>query len=141
MTTPIREIAAGIPAAQSTPLSLTPTAQEIFDKVLNHLRTQGKAAVDDEGTCAYRGEGGTSCAVGCLIPDALYSSEFENKAVAADVFKKTLEALGLTGHIKLLRSLQSAHDGSLHDGSVGRWEVSMESIAEANNLTYTGPTT
>lgn len=54
--------------------------QKIYDKVAKHLLTQMKQSVsaDLEG-CAYRGEGGTMCAIGCLIPDDLYRKGMEGK--------------------------------------------------------------
>ena len=54
------------------------TGQEIFDSVLAHLRKQGDASLNASGKCAYRGEGGTACAVGCLIPDELYDPRIES---------------------------------------------------------------
>ncbi len=54
------------------------TKQEIFDKVKAHLLAQGKRAVNGDGNCMYRGMDGTKCAVGCLIPDELYTPLLEN---------------------------------------------------------------
>lgn len=54
--------------------------QEIFDRVSSHLLTQGKPALRD-GECVYRTPEGLRCAIGCLIPDALYAVELEGIAV------------------------------------------------------------
>lgn len=54
------------------------TPQEIFEKVSRHLLTQNKRSMlvvpgdsTDHG-CAYRGQDGLRCAVGCLITDEVY---------------------------------------------------------------------
>lgn len=84
--------------------------QDIFNQVCAHLITQGKPALN-KGACAYRGEWGTRCAVGFLVEDEEYRSDFEGKTVD-----------GLKGHtfakfdiededtVLLLCSLQYAHD-------------------------------
>ncbi len=51
--------------------------QEIFTFVLESLRAQGRRAIDTDGLCRLRGEGGTKCAVGFLIPDSEYSPELD----------------------------------------------------------------
>ena len=63
------------------------TKQDVLDIVSEHLFAQNERAViskQDTGTyvCAYRGTTkGTRCAIGCMIPDALYSPDLENRAV------------------------------------------------------------
>lgn len=63
-------------------LELHPELKAILDKVVTHLVTQRARAMtpQDEG-CAYRGENGTMCAVGCLIPDDIYSPDIESLGV------------------------------------------------------------
>jgi hypothetical protein len=83
------------------------THQEIFDKVANHLLTQNQQAliVDFMAiTCAYRGPENTMCAVGCLIPDNVYTSEFEGKEA------RQLEFLFFDRDLWLLENLQQIHD-------------------------------
>lgn len=111
------------------------TKQEAFDKVLAHLRKQGKAAVSVEGDCVYRAPDGCMCAAGCLIPDNLYSPEFEGTCVSG---------LGIFATHSLsdfLDRLQEAHDEDLRLYGTEVWEDKMESIADEFNLTYTPPTT
>ena len=60
---------------------------EVFNKVEAHLLAQGvrsirKSLIQD--MCAYRGAGGLSCAVGCLIKDEAYSRSLEGIAMWAD---------------------------------------------------------
>jgi len=68
---------------------------EVFNKVEAHLLAQGVRSIRKQselkvfptGTtymCAYRGTGGLSCAVGCLIKDAFYSRSLEGIAMWAD---------------------------------------------------------
>jgi hypothetical protein len=62
------------------------TKREIFERVRDHLLRQMKHSrlPDDSngrGACAYRGEEGRSCAVGCLIPDGLYDPVVERRKV------------------------------------------------------------
>lgn len=50
--------------------------QEIYDHVKSFLLKQnGRAArfskEADKDVCSYRGDDGTACAIGCLLPDAL----------------------------------------------------------------------
>lgn len=47
-------------------------AQEIFDKVVNHLRKQGHRSLSEDGRCLYRGSNGDKCAIGCIISDEDY---------------------------------------------------------------------
>lgn len=59
--------------------------QKVFDRVLEHLRTQGVPAMTVNCECMYRTqrEGKTlSCAVGCLIPDKVYDPSIERATVA-----------------------------------------------------------
>lgn len=49
---------------------------KLIDKIATHLAKQQKRSESKAG-CAYRGKGGTMCAVGCLIPDELYTDRIE----------------------------------------------------------------
>jgi hypothetical protein len=131
------------------------TAQEIFDKVLAHLRTQGEPALDYLGTCAYRGRlnetTGKSpmCAIGCLIPDDKYDPTMEGGGIylvkdhapdswdcSTQVLSGVLTDLGLNGHLELLNELQSAHDECLTVCKMD-FEDRMRYIAKDHQLTYT----
>jgi hypothetical protein len=90
-----------------------PSAQEVFDIVVNHLFTQGRPAYDGDQGCMYRAPDGLRCAVGVLIPDDLYVPEFETNSsdkVIHDLFKSGLA--DWREHEKLLFALQDAHDNS-----------------------------
>lgn len=91
------------------------TNQEIFDRVIAHLRKQGEPAFDDEGDCLYRTEINgrvLMCAVGCLIADEHYSENLEGKTIHDDVeVSEAVEAsIGKVGSWRLLGALQFAHD-------------------------------
>jgi hypothetical protein len=85
--------------------------QEIFDKVATHLFAQGERA-HVSGSCRYRTEDGLKCAVGCLIPDEMYSDLMEDTSIHSfpDQFPDVYEYLGGEQTIILLSDLQSIHD-------------------------------
>jgi len=86
-------------------------AQEIFDKVATHLIVQGERSINDHiaGGCAYRGVGGMSCAVGCLIPDKAYKQSMEGTTAGA-IIEQYPSLKWMVKHKQLLSSLQGVHD-------------------------------
>lgn len=101
------------------------TAQEIFDVVARHLLTQGRTALNDQG-CAYRGDDGCKCAVGCLIDDEDYRPTFEGR-------RASIVATNLgwpCEHHVLLNGLQSIHDNHAPQ----HWRVCLENLAKMNGL-------
>jgi hypothetical protein len=110
------------------------TAQEVFDTVVAHLRTQGAKATDAEG-CLYRGPNGTSCAAGCLIKNEEYNPEMERQNIGALLGRdSTPIALRdrLLPHVPLLMSLQSVHD----DYEAGDWEERFAHVATKFGLSF-----
>lgn len=97
------------------------TAQEIFDKVINHLLQQGAPALnyhyDDDPKCRYRADSGFKCAIGCLIPDDQYDPLMEGVSVAVgSPFADPLNNWVVKHHEQhrnLLAALQNLHDS--HD--------------------------
>jgi hypothetical protein len=88
-----------------------PSAQEVFDIVVNHLFTQGRPAYDGVQNCMYRAPDGLRCAVGVLIPGDLYDKEFEGDTadcVIQKLFDK--ELADWREHKRLLLALQEVHD-------------------------------
>lgn len=58
--------------------------QHGFDFVVNHLLTQKERSYDETSSalsCAYRGIGNLSCAVGCLIADNKYDKTTESASI------------------------------------------------------------
>lgn len=107
------------------------TPQAIFDYVVAHLRKQGEPAIGGEyASCVYRAPDPQTgevlmCAVGCLIPDDLYLSQYENDSVRGVVYAiddylqwNTAPRAGdfdrlrqfFSDHLELLLALQHAHD-------------------------------
>lgn len=88
--------------------------QEIFDKVVDHLLTQG-ARSRYHGDCQYHAPDGRKCAIGCLIPAERYKPEVEGHSARAvalawpDVFEPGVAAWMLDDP-RLTRDLQWVHD-------------------------------
>lgn len=109
------------------------TGQEVFDRVVAHLRAQGEKAISGTGLCLYRGADGRKCAVGCLIPDELYTPAVEGEAVDGPYMKDLLREIGVRQDLAL--GLQQVHDRF----PVCRWEWALERLAVRYGLAYTPP--
>lgn len=100
------------------------TNQEVFTKVVQHLRTQGvPSEADAPGgrRCLYRHTDGIRrCAVGVLIPDSEYKPEMEIQYLSKVAIIPSLRFLDFS----LLERLQVAHDGTPLPGYT--WRESME---------------
>lgn len=113
------------------------TNQEIFDKVVAHLRKQNARSVW-RLKCLYRGPNGLKCAVGCLINDDAYSRDLETRSVYDIEVQSALLASGVPNDettIDMLLSLQSMHDNQ----NLTEWESDFKRIADHHNLTYSPP--
>jgi len=118
------------------------TLQEIFTKVKAHLLAQDVKSVDGGGggRCAYRGDGGTKCAVGCLIKDGVYCPELEGHSVTRHPVQAALIASGVLSDtfrqtesspaLRLLRDLQLVHDEHWPD----EWPVGLALTARNFDL-------
>jgi len=126
------------------------THQEIFDTVYTFLSKQGKQSLlGESGRCAYRGDSGAKCAVGCLIKDEHYSTKIEGMGVNPYILEgytstKELEiirALELSGvepdnaPYALLSSLQHAHDEH-HIRGLPVWKNEMKDLAVVFGLEF-----
>lgn len=115
------------------------TPQEIFDRVVTHLRKQGKKAVIENEfgdiSCLYRTPDGLKCAVGCLIEDDEYDPSFEGKPIGIVCEINAIISKKLCKHLCLVCSLQFTHDLCvIHD-----WESRFQFIANNYQLVYTPP--
>lgn len=119
------------------------TMQHEFDAVVAHLYKQGKPAMTNRD-CVYRGKNGTTCAVGCRIPDSMYDDKMEGEVVGTLIGHK---GFTLTEEIyeydDLFVSLQSAHD-SAAVGSDGMFDIesltaNLRYTANEHNLIFTKP--
>ena len=101
------------------------TEQETFDLVVNHLLTQNERAVI-EGKCRYR-LGSLKCAVGCLIPDTLYTEDMEERSVGPllDKFPHLRNVVAINHHDHLLNGLQGVHD----DFEPVNWPLRLRNVA------------
>ncbi len=116
-------------------------AQEIFDTVATHLLRQGRRSMfeDSPSVCAYRGAGGTKCAVGVLIPDELYNPEMEMRTIYGLVENPTKrQACSLPDwmedNLELLANLQSVHDRASSWKSSYTMKSGLKEIAEEFSL-------
>lgn len=105
--------------------------REIFEKVKAHLLAQGKRSMlgDSWNRCRYRGDNGTSCAVGCLIKDEYYEETLEYKGVAnIDVLRALrFSGVDVAGDVdtpRMLCKLQEIHDTYL----VSDWERMLNNL-------------
>ena len=101
------------------------TLQEQFDKMVNHLRKQGERSINDSDGCMYRGNNGLMCAVGCLIPDDIYTVDMEGQPADYVINKYYLD-LDMT----LCNNMQYVHD---HYGP-DKWEEFFEKVAKELDL-------
>ena len=106
------------------------TPQRVFDETVRHLASMpGPSMVSRPSgkLCAYRGIGGSRCAVGYWIPDDSYDSKLEATAVNGATGSRKVqivlpEPLRTRPMLNLLGELQRAHDcSSHHDMATGTW--------------------
>ena len=102
--------------------------QVIFERVARHLFQQGQCAMQERDMCAYRGDGGTRCAVGALIADEEYQPEMEGRDLHMLLGAEGLMRWPTLGRLvpfaHLLEHLQTAHD------KITNW-VSSEAMRRA----------
>lgn len=114
---------------------MTKNNQIAFDLIVNHLRKQGKRSMrrDSEGRlgCAYRGDDGSKCAIGVLIPDSDYLPSFEGHEAHYTPIYDILEKYGY--FFGMCFDMQVVHDSVAPKD----WEKAFEIIARMYNLIYT----
>jgi len=109
------------------------TTQEIFDKVITHLREQKSKAVNHENKCMYRAPNNKKCAFGVLIPDEIYSIDMEGKK-SYTVIENNKPLNDIYGkNIDIIQNLQNIHDTC----SVDAWERNFELTARIHRVNYT----
>jgi hypothetical protein len=124
------------------------TAQEIYDTVLIHCRTQRVASVilnNYVSTCAYLDPLGNRCAIGCLmtLEDAAFAQDAtpgEAIGILRGKVPEIYDRLDPTGeHFDLLARLQMRHDVDMPlwlGNSMAIWESGMEALADKHKLVY-----
>lgn len=119
-------------------------AQQIFDTVVNHLRTQKVPAysqADCQNTgCAYKNNRGQKCAVGCLVPENEYSEQLEMKTITqwfeCKIAPPTIQKMFDEGHRFLLARLQMIHDCGYSVNNPDSWEQEFRVCARDFKLQY-----
>lgn len=95
----------------STPDSSRPYRQAAFNYVWTCMELQGKPSYSQEHHLPrYRGDGGTSCTVGCLIAEGAYTEALEGLDVVELMKKGKIPPLVLPVDEGFLAGLQLAHD-------------------------------
>lgn len=116
--------------------------QEIFDKVVKHLRLQNCKATNG-AFCVYRTSDNLKCAIGCLIEDEEYDLKMEGYLNLLLLFAQ-FPHLNISKLIRyekddntmhLLARLQVIHDKR----NVEDWENEFEFTSEQYNLSYKNP--
>lgn len=109
------------------------TPQETYDHVARELVKQGAPSMTRCGRCAYRGEEGRRCAVGVLIPDAMYSPFIEDLDAYAGEVRDLMQGLGHNPN--LAAGLQWAHDRASRSPTwLETWAQYMRKVAEIFHL-------
>ena len=115
---------------------MTMSINEIFYKVEKHLLKQNEQAIGSSTVCKYRTDSGLSCAVGCLIPDEIYSSKIEGGDIT-DLPANILTPLiglqyteGWSEKLHLLEKLQAMHDNRLPE----KWPTYLADIKTEFNI-------
>jgi hypothetical protein len=101
--------------------------QEIFDIVYLHLMAQGKPSMSkDNKMCCYRGEDGTMCAAGVLIPDDI-ALDFEGSSWDS-VYDYNGGAIGDYSDraVDMVSCLQGVHDVSASRATTYKVSASEE---------------
>jgi hypothetical protein len=93
-------------------------AQEIYDKVATHLRTQGRPSKKAQA-CFYRGPNDLQCAIGCLVDDETGKrwDEIDGETRISHIIKRHAEGEFLLPEdmepeegVEFLDRLQFVHD-------------------------------
>jgi hypothetical protein len=108
-------------------------AQEIFDTVATHLFTQGRRAINDIDRCLYKTDSGLKCAVGCLIPDDMYSSKMENNDLITIIDRYTLPKY-FARNQDMLSRLQTIHDEDYAWGTTEDMKDALKKVARNHHL-------
>lgn len=88
--------------------------------------------------CQYRGDNGTMCAVGCLIPDSQYDESFEGEPINgtnnAQDLRRLLNKLYPGVDMSMLVSWQRYHDGTDYQSWVDGEEGSTSPTGQHDRI-------
>lgn len=105
------------------------TAQNVFETIARHLLAQNKQSRNNEGLCCYRGEEGSMCAAGVLIPNEKYDPKMDNVKSTAWCFIADRYSFS-RNHDGLIGGLQYIHDG----WAPYEWPEKLIDFAQSRNL-------
>lgn len=99
-------------------MRLREAMQDAYTKAYRGLESQNwrqstQSTGDDSGMCVYRGTEGRKCAVGWVIPDAVYTPGMEGKGVTFAMVEELYPDLNEADQCSMqdfLRDLQNLHD-------------------------------
>ena len=106
------------------------TNQEAFNQVWAWAnRPVARKSERADGVCLHRGEDGNRCFIGSLIPDDVYTPEFDTEFTLNDVQDNTpgLDEVS----IDLLADLRNCHDASGHHAKL-TWQ--KEAVARLTRV-------
>ena len=112
--------------------------QEAFTTAARHLLTQKERSLLSGAwiyvRCAYRGDSGKKCAIGCLIPDTLYDFNMEGTAIG-DLLLDRNAVSELLDHVdrSLLVKLQRLHDDPT---KTPNWKTELVNLAKEFDLKW-----
>lgn len=93
--------------------------RELLEKAITHVIKQGVPSKGANGHCRYRGNGGTMCAVGALIPNNLYTIQMESRSVHATI---VIDAIAFSigcpvdgQTVEYLSHVQTSHDTAAYN--------------------------
>jgi len=113
--------------------------QHIFDLALNHIRKQGGPSISGS-KCAYRGEGGRSCAFAPAIKE--YDEMMEGRLawVLLKMFPENMIPEAIIAGVALCQDVQFCHDNvaDCDDRFMENFERNMKDVATTHSLIYTG---
>lgn len=91
------------------------TTQSAYDKIRAYFSKPGATIAYDVEirACRYRTSDGRKCAVGCLVPDSLYTKSMENMPGWSAIEAAGLEDMFADVSHTFLNNAQSAHDHAM----------------------------
>jgi len=99
------------------------TVEEFYAATREYFTRPGATLAKEKGYCRYRHKDGAKCAVGCHIPDELYTPEFEHKGldglinVAKETGNPLAEVFSGEDVLTFLKSAQILHDNIANDAA------------------------
>ncbi|WP_322092779.1 hypothetical protein [Paraburkholderia bannensis] len=116
-------------------------AQALFDRIARHMLVQrARSAVDGTRDCLYRDLHGRACAVGAIIPGAVYRESMEHKGITALMLLLTLDefhtphhrafAYFITLHASMLMHFMRVHDQAVPE----MWPDDLRTLARVYRL-------